>query len=130
MTKHAAPRLPTYVFSHSTTSRKIGEASDVVLSVFMPTPDGWRARSTRRDAMNHNYMSREPFHVIKDEWLHLEALSHHVTPDREEALRLLTSLGAPGESGACRLRTFVHGDPNVGEVERVERVLRHLETGW
>lgn len=109
------------------------QASQIALGVLSPVRNGWRMRSTLRDAMNHDYMCNEMLHTILDEWLPHDMAHAFFTFDRCEALKLLQEHADPSALGspkAPRLESFVQGDPTVRAEDQVERVLQHLESGW
>lgn len=113
----------SYVFAHHR-AISTGTADPPVLIVLSPTKRGWGSRSTSRHYFNHDYVCYETFEQVY-EWLKLECARPFVTQDREEALELL-SAPSPSSGGFLRTGCF-ECNPMMGEVERAERVLRHLE---
>ena len=106
-----------YIFGHF---RQSPPSPVPTLVVATPTDDGWRVRSTDR-AYNHDYVCYETFEEVM-EWLDLDLRRPFLCRDRAEVRSVLTSGGSSTGfllPGGC-----------ASEDEEVDRVLRHLESGW
>lgn len=90
---------------------------DAVMVATM-TERGWRTRSTRTDAHNHDYVSYETFADVM-RWVDEECDRATVTQDRATVLECL-------QSGETARSSFLPVDTS----EEAERALRHLERGW
>ena len=92
-----------------------------IVAVLGRTDLGWRCRSTARDALQHDYVSRESLSHVRS-FLDLTHRGILVTGDREAALEAIDS--AMGGGGG-----FLHPSPH-DHADPANRVLRHLESGW
>ena len=110
----AEERDTRYVFAH------VGRATTPSLVVAVPTESGWRVRSTAR-AYQHDYVSDETFADVMT-WMDAELGRPLIARDREEAGDILR------DNRNCA--GFLRPGDCASEDEEVERVLRHLETGW
>lgn len=117
---HATAASPLYVF---TTPRNEPGAEEA-LAVFTKTYRGWRARSTRHDALSHDYVSREAPADLLD-WIERSGFGRIQTVfTREEAIRRL----ARGGDRATRSLETASGAPWKGcTVEEADAALRPLE---
>ena len=88
------------------------------------TQRGWKTRSTRRDAYNHDYVSDESMDALL-RWISTDGSKFDVNEDREEALERLTSPDGSSVVPWCFLQP--QETPAAGAVEQV---LQHLERGW
>lgn len=93
------------------------------LVVYSPTDVGWRARSSWKNSLNHDYVSNESMSEL-EEWIACDLKPcWSISSDRQEALEFLSNeLQSPP-------RYFRTGDTSVSEDVEAERVLRHLEFG-
>lgn len=82
------------------------------------TKNGWRTRSTRADAHNHNYVSHESFADVM-RWVDEECDRAMVTQCRAKVLECL-QCEETARSSFLRVDT----------AEEAERALQHLERGW
>ena len=107
---------PRYIFGHLPAS----PFTFPTLVVASPTPDGWRVRSTDR-SYQHDYVCYETFQEVM-EWLDTDLKRPFLCRDRDEVMNVLTSEDSPTGfllPGGCS-----------SQDEEVDKVLRHLETGW
>ena len=107
---------PRYIFGHLPST----SSTFPTLVVAAPTPDGWRVRSTEW-SYNHDYVCYETFEEVM-EWLDIDLKRPFLCRDREEVMSVLTN--EDSSTG------FLLAGGYSSASEGVDRVLRHLETGW
>lgn len=108
---------PRYIFGHLPES---SPSTFPTLVVASPTSDGWRVRSTEW-SYNHDYVCYETFEDVM-EWLDVDLNRPFLCRNRDEVMTVLTNEDSSTgflQPGGCSSAS-----------EEVDRVLRHLETGW
>ena len=118
---------PVYILGHHQRSKHVS------LLVLSPTEKGWRCRSTLRNDMNHDYVKKESAESVIEDWIEKEMTRTYVSSDRDEVLALLAKTedpNIPSTPGEVYIQSFLHGNLELPEYERAERVLQHLECGW
>ena len=117
---------PFYMWGRLATT---GEAVAVAAT---PTKTGWRCRSTARDALNHDYVSRETTNAVRA-WvqgdLRLPGRADRVDFTRDRAA-MAAHLATLAEASADGSVGFLAPEASSAPREAAERVLRHLERGW
>ena len=88
------------------------------------TERGWKTRSTRRDAHNHDYVSDESMDDLL-KWVASDGIVSEVIEDREEALARLTT-----PDGSSVVPWSFLQPTGTAAAGAAEQVLQHLECGW
>jgi hypothetical protein len=105
---------PHYIFA------QMAKSKVPTLLVASPTAAGWRVRSTCR-SYQHDYVSGETFEDVL-EWVDAELQRPMVAHDRAEAREII-------QQNVEIAGFLVPGGCAVADAA-VDRVLRHLESGW
>lgn len=100
-----------------------------VIAAVVPTPTGWKCRSTVRGRLCHDYVCNESVGKVR-KWIETDMVApddYVFTHNREEVVERLATRIATSDAG---LVGFVGADPMSPPEDAAERVLRHLEFGW
>lgn len=119
--------LRTFYIVGSLPGTRVSPREPVVAAV-VPTPRGWRCRSSVSGRMCHDYVCDESVGDVRS-WIERDLHSHDYlfTEHREEVLERLANRIVASDVGSVG---FLAPDPSLSPESAAERVLQHLEHGW